>query len=149
MFRIWYNIADCKTILLVQALKSLGKERATQEVIRMLSDKLTAEEKTAALKEAAESTDWIYDAIKKICEDNEKWEKTVRLSDEEWAGLFGNTADKMKLHDAIVEKDFSSLFDMSEIFSDHHFRKIFNFYFYGERSDFDFCPISENWQRLA
>ena len=61
-----------KTILLVQALKSLGKERATQEVIRMLSDKLTAEEKTAALNEAAESTDWIYDTIKKICEDNEK-----------------------------------------------------------------------------
>ena len=30
------------------------------------------EEKTAALNEAAESTDWIYNAIKKICEDNEK-----------------------------------------------------------------------------
>ena len=60
-----------KTILLVQALKSLSKERTTQEVIKMLSDKLTAEEKTAALKEAVESTDWVYDAIKKICEDNE------------------------------------------------------------------------------
>ena len=129
MFRIWYNIADCKTILLVQALKSLGKERATQEVIRMLSDKLTAEEKTSALKEAAESTDWIYNAIKKICEDNENWEKTVRLSDKEWAGLFENTADRMKLHDAVVEKNFCSLFDMSEIFSDHHFRKFFNFRF--------------------
>lgn len=56
-----------KTSLLVQALKSLGKERITQEAIKALSDKLTAEEKTAALKEAAESTDWIYDAIKKIC----------------------------------------------------------------------------------
>lgn len=61
-----------KTRLLVQALKSLGKERITQEVIKALSDKLTSEEKTAALKEAAESTDWIYDTIKKICEDNEK-----------------------------------------------------------------------------
>ena len=61
-----------KTRLLVQALKSLGKERITQEVIKALSDKLTSEEKTAALKEAAESTDWIYDAIKKICEDNEE-----------------------------------------------------------------------------
>jgi hypothetical protein len=37
-----------KTILLVQALKSLGKERATQEVIKMLSDKLTAEEKNGS-----------------------------------------------------------------------------------------------------
>lgn len=75
--------------------------------------------------------------------------KIARLSDEERAELFRNTDDKMKLHDAIVEKDFSSLFDMSEFFSDHYFRKIFNFRFYGERSDFDFCPIFENWQRLA
>lgn len=52
-------------------MKSIGKEQATQEVIEILSDKLTAEEKTAALKEATESTDWVYDAIKKICEDNE------------------------------------------------------------------------------
>ena len=55
----------------------------------------------------------------------------------------------MKLHDAVVEKNFCSLFDMSEIFSDHYFRKIFNFRFYGERSDFDFCPIFENWQKLV
>jgi len=46
-------------------------------------------------------------------------------------------------------KNFCRLFDMSEIFSDHHFRKIFNFRFCGERSDFDFCPISENWQKLV
>ena len=30
----------------------------------------------------------------------------ARLPDEERANLFRNTADKMKLHDAIVEKDF-------------------------------------------
>ena len=30
----------------------------------------------------------------------------ARLSDEERYELFRNTADKMKLHDAIVEKDF-------------------------------------------
>ena len=53
----------------------------------------------------------------------------------------------MKLHDAIVEKIFCSLFDMSEIFSDHYFRKIFNFRFYGELSDFDFCSIFENWRK--
>ena len=107
----------------------------------MLSDKLTAEEKTAALKEATESTDWVYDAIKKICEDNENWEKTVRLSDEERADFFRNTDDRIKLNDIIVEKNFWSLLDKSEIFSDQYFRKIFNFRFYGERSDFDFCPI--------
>lgn len=75
--------------------------------------------------------------------------KIARLSDKERAELFRNTADRIKLHNDIVEKNFCRLFDMSEIFSDHHFRKIFNFRFYGERSDFDFCPISENWQKLV
>ena len=41
------------TRLLVQALKALGKEQITQEVISFLSDKLTSEEKRAALQEAA------------------------------------------------------------------------------------------------
>ena len=60
------------TRLLVQALKAIGKERITKEVIRILSNRMTTEEKRTALQEAAESTDWIYDTIKKICEDNAK-----------------------------------------------------------------------------
>ena len=60
------------TILLVQALKTLGKERVSGEVIAILSERLTSEEKSTALKEAAESTDWVYNIIKKICEDGKK-----------------------------------------------------------------------------
>ena len=60
------------TILLVQALKTLGKERVSGEVIAILSERLTSEEKLTALKEAAESTDWVYNIIKKICEDGKK-----------------------------------------------------------------------------
>lgn len=60
------------TILLIQALKTLGKERVSGEVIAIVSDRLTSEEKLTALKEAAESTDWVYNIIKKICEDSKK-----------------------------------------------------------------------------
>ena len=60
------------TALLIQALKTLGRENVTQEVIDSLSVRLTAEEKAAALKEAAESTDWVYNYIKKICEEKQK-----------------------------------------------------------------------------
>ena len=60
------------TALLIQALKTLGRENVTQEVIDSLSATLTAEEKAAALKEAAESTDWVYNFIKKICEEKQK-----------------------------------------------------------------------------
>lgn len=58
------------TSLVVQALKTLGKSNVTNEVIQALAGKLSDEEKNACLKEAAESTDWVYDTIRKICGGN-------------------------------------------------------------------------------
>ena len=57
------------TALLIQALKTLGKENVTQDTIEMLSGKLSHEEKAATIKEASESTDWVYQYIKQICEE--------------------------------------------------------------------------------
>ncbi len=54
------------TSLVIQALKTLGKTNVTPEIIRILSGKLTEADKEAMLKEAAESTDWVYDTIRKI-----------------------------------------------------------------------------------
>ncbi len=54
------------TSLVIQALKTLGKTNVTPEIIRILSNKLTEADKEAMLKEAAESTDWVYDTIRKI-----------------------------------------------------------------------------------
>lgn len=55
------------TSLVIQALKTLGKASVTSEIIEILSAKLSAKDKTAMLIEAAESTDWVYDAIRQIC----------------------------------------------------------------------------------
>ncbi len=54
------------TSLVIQALKTLGKANVTPEIISTLSDQLTEADKEAMLKEAAESTDWVYDTIRKI-----------------------------------------------------------------------------------
>ncbi len=54
------------TSLVIQALKTLGKTNVKPEIISTLSDKLTEGDKEAMLKEAAESTDWVYDTIRKI-----------------------------------------------------------------------------------
>lgn len=54
------------TSLVIQALKTLGRTNVTPKIIRTLSDKLTETDKEAMLKEAAESTDWVYDTIRKI-----------------------------------------------------------------------------------
>lgn len=55
------------TNLVIQALKTLGRSNITPEVIQMLSEKLTDKDKQACLKEATESTDWVYDTIRQIC----------------------------------------------------------------------------------
>ena len=55
--------------LVVQALKTLGKEHVGEQTIAQLSDRLSDAEKSALLKEAKESTDWVYDIIRKICQE--------------------------------------------------------------------------------
>lgn len=56
------------TVLVIQALKTLGKTNVTPEVIRILSDRLDSKDKVIILKESAETTDWIYALIKKVCQ---------------------------------------------------------------------------------
>ena len=55
------------TSLVIQALKTLGRTNVTPEIIQTLSEKLSKDEKQACLKEATESTDWVYDTIRKMC----------------------------------------------------------------------------------
>lgn len=55
-----------KTRLVIQALKTLGEDNITPGTIEALSNRLTKKEKKTMLKEATESTDWVYDTIRKI-----------------------------------------------------------------------------------
>ena len=54
------------TVLVVQALKILGKDNVTPEIIRILSCRLDSKDKVLLLKESAEATDWVHDIIKNI-----------------------------------------------------------------------------------
>ena len=58
-----------KTALLVQALKTMGKEKVTASTIQFLSQRLTAKDKETILKESRKTTVWVYEAIKKICKE--------------------------------------------------------------------------------
>lgn len=55
------------TILVIQALKTLGRENVTSKTIRVLRSRLSENDKATMLVEAAESTDWVYDTIRQIC----------------------------------------------------------------------------------
>lgn len=69
-----YEILDVpyQTALLIQAIKALGKDRITEEQIRYLSGKLTAEEKQELLQQCQRITAWVYQTIKKICKEVEQ-----------------------------------------------------------------------------
>lgn len=54
------------TVLVIQALKTLGKTNVTSKTIQTLSLRLSEEDKAAMLTEAAEATDWVYNAIRQI-----------------------------------------------------------------------------------
>lgn len=56
------------TVLVVQALKTLGRKNLTPDIMQILSARLSDTEKSILLKEAAKSTDWVYDTIRKISE---------------------------------------------------------------------------------
>ena len=55
------------TTLVVEALKTLGKERIDDDIIVSLRNRLPEEEKKKMLKEATGVSEWIYTVIRKVC----------------------------------------------------------------------------------
>ena len=56
--------------LIVQALKTLGKERVTEEVIDAIRKRIEPKMYAKILKDTQSSTVWIYEAIKQICRED-------------------------------------------------------------------------------
>ncbi len=56
------------TVMVTEAFKTLGKGRITEDVIDRIRKKLTKEDKEVLLREARDSSSWIYEAIRKVCE---------------------------------------------------------------------------------
>ncbi len=61
------NRMSTKTALVIQAIKALGEESISNEIIAKFAGKLSDIEKTRLLTEAKPTTAWIYEIIKRIC----------------------------------------------------------------------------------
>ncbi|MDU6065085.1 MAG: DUF6088 family protein [Anaerococcus sp.] len=57
-----------KTATVIQAIKSLGKENITSEVIQKIRENLTEKERTDLMNESKSVSAWIYEVIREICE---------------------------------------------------------------------------------
>jgi hypothetical protein len=55
--------------LVVQALKALGKEQINDEVISKIKKQIDTKKCSSILKDTKSTTVWIYEAIKRICQD--------------------------------------------------------------------------------
>lgn len=60
-----------KTALTIQALKALGKDNVSEQIICRLKKALSEEEKEKMLAEAKSATSWVYEYIKVICKGDE------------------------------------------------------------------------------
>lgn len=58
-----------RTALVIQAIKALGSENISEDVISKLKDRLSDTEKAQMLAEAKPTTAWIYEIIKRIAKD--------------------------------------------------------------------------------
>lgn len=56
--------------IIVQALKSLGRKRISSKVISKIREWLDPEKRSLVLKDCRTVTGWVYDAIRKICNEN-------------------------------------------------------------------------------
>ena len=59
--------------LIVQALRSLGHERITPNVISTIREWLDLEKRSLVLKDSRTVTGWVYDAIRRICNQELEW----------------------------------------------------------------------------
>lgn len=57
-----------KTATVIQAIKSLGKEDITSEVIQKIRESLTEKERTDLMNESKSAPSWIYEVIREISE---------------------------------------------------------------------------------
>jgi hypothetical protein len=63
---------SAKTALLVQALKTIGEDRISNIHMEKLSREFSPSDIKTALREAKYSTAWVYDAIKRLKDRQEK-----------------------------------------------------------------------------
>lgn len=55
------------TVMIIEALKTLGKERVDESIIKTLRNKIAHEDKELILMESADSAEWIHETIRKVC----------------------------------------------------------------------------------
>ena len=60
------NMSELSAIV-VEAIKTLGKERVDEKVISTLRNRLSSKDKKVLISETADVASWVYEIIRKVC----------------------------------------------------------------------------------
>ncbi len=55
------------TIMLIEAVRTLGKERIDEHILKQIRDLIPESKKESVLEESKSSADWIYEIIRRAC----------------------------------------------------------------------------------
>ena len=55
------------SIMVIEAIKTLGKDNCDENAIAILRSRLSREEKAVLLKDATDTASWIFDIVRKVC----------------------------------------------------------------------------------
>lgn len=55
------------SIMVIEAVKTLGKDNCDENAIAILRSRLSREEKDVLLKDATDTASWIFDIVRKVC----------------------------------------------------------------------------------
>lgn len=55
------------SIMVIEAIKTLGKDNCDENAIAILRSRLSREEKVVLLKDATDAASWIFDIVRKVC----------------------------------------------------------------------------------
>ena len=65
---VGYQLSVLRVVaIFIQAIKALGKENVTDQIIEHLKTYVNENQKAQMLEEAKPVTAWVYEIIKKIC----------------------------------------------------------------------------------
>ena len=55
------------SIMVIEALKTLGKNNIDENTVAVLKNRLNSEEKKILLNETVDSAAWIFEIVRKVC----------------------------------------------------------------------------------
>ena len=109
--------------LIVQALKSLGQNRITPEILAKIRRWLDPGLRQKVLADTKTATGWVYIAIQEITREGFSPDKVANLPAAQRRDLFREAGSRRGMSPGVIEKDFWVCWVLKKLFTDPELKK--------------------------